>query len=207
MKRFETITKYRTSSFVFSFPIRAALILSGISDPLVHEQAKEILRKMGHFYQVQQDFLDCFGDAEKKGKVDTEQEEGRSCWHFLKAFQFQCFQAEDNSLYAFGDPDKAGNVGRNIEEGKCCWPFVKALELANIEERKSLEQNYGLKDERAVAEVKKIYQKLNLVGEYDKYEEETLKELRKCIEKTCQSTKLPAKMFLYLLGSIIDKQL
>jgi len=165
MNRYESITIYKTSYYSFALPIRAAMLLTGITDPLVHQEAEEILLKMGHFFQVQDDFLDCFGD-----------------------------------------PEKTGKVGTDIEEGKCCWPFVKALELANIEERKTLEDNYGLKDEKAVAQVKKIYNKLDLVGEYEKYEKETFEELKKCIEKTSKSTKLPPKIFLYLLGSIFKRQ-
>jgi len=132
----------------------------------VHQEAEEILLKIGHFYQVQDDFLDCFGD-----------------------------------------PEKTGKMGTDMEEGRCCWPFLKALQLANIEERKILEQNYGLNDEKAVAEVKKIYKKLDLVGEYEKYEKETFEELKKCTEKTCKSTKLPQKMFVYLLESIVNRQI
>lgn len=87
MSRYNSIAKYKTGYYSFHLPVAIALYMAGIRDPELHRQAKTILLEMGHFFQVQDDFLDCYGDSEVIGKIGTDIEDGKCSWLAVVALQ------------------------------------------------------------------------------------------------------------------------
>ena len=52
------------------------MLLLGVDGAREHEIAREVLLPMGEYFQVQDDFLDAFGDPEVIGKVRASTERG-----------------------------------------------------------------------------------------------------------------------------------
>lgn len=117
MDRYNSIVKYKTSYYTFILPITAAMhyvsalefflrmkqmfflpsdiyntcqhvnFQAKINDPEIFRQTKTILMEMGHFFQVQDDYLGCYGELEITGKNNTDIEEGKCTWLVVVALQ------------------------------------------------------------------------------------------------------------------------
>ncbi|XP_041094989.1 farnesyl pyrophosphate synthase [Polyodon spathula] len=79
-ERYKAIVKYKTAFYSFYLPVAAAMYLAGIDSEEQHSNAKAILLEMGEFFQIQDDFLDCFGDPAVTGKIGTDIEDNKCSW-------------------------------------------------------------------------------------------------------------------------------
>nr|KAG5702384.1 hypothetical protein BaRGS_002166 [Batillaria attramentaria] len=109
---YAAIVKWKTAYYSFYLPVALAMYMAGISDEASHSSAKTILLQMGHFFQVQDDYLDCFGAPEVIGKIGTDIQDNKCSWLVVQALtrasaeQRQILQ--DN--YGQHDADKVERV-------------------------------------------------------------------------------------------------
>ncbi len=109
-------------------------------------------------------------------------------------------QVQDDFLDAFADPAVTGKIGTDIQEGKCTWLIIQALQRCTPEQRKVLEQGYGVQDEEKVESVKTIYRDLQLDLVYAEYEVQALRELKTMIEKVDETEGLTRTAFEVMPG-------
>ncbi|GMP64952.1 hypothetical protein CsSME_00025964 [Camellia sinensis var. sinensis] len=117
------IVQYKTAYYSFYLPVACALLMAG-ENLDNHTDVKNILIEMGTYFQVQDDYLDCFGHPDVIGKVSSIVVDYQSLICFygeLKIFDILLCQ-----------------IGTDIEDFKCSWLVVKALELCNEEQKKLL---------------------------------------------------------------------
>jgi len=85
LERYQAIVKYKTAFYSFYFPVACAMYMCGIKDEKLHSDAKTILLLMGEYFQVQDDYLDCYGDPSVTGKIGTDIEDNKCSWLIVQA--------------------------------------------------------------------------------------------------------------------------
>jgi farnesyl diphosphate synthase len=87
MERYKSIVANKTAYYSFYLPVAIAMKMTGYKDPEVYRQTKTILMEIGNFFQVQDDFIDCFGDPSVTGKIGTDIQDGKCSWLAVVALQ------------------------------------------------------------------------------------------------------------------------
>lgn len=106
MDTYSAIVKWKTAFYSFYLPVALAMYMVGISDERCHSTAKSILLKMGHFFQVQDDYLDCYGSPAVIGKIGTDIEDNKCSWLVVQALNHCTPQQKQVLLENYGQHDK-----------------------------------------------------------------------------------------------------
>ncbi|KAL0310802.1 UNVERIFIED_CONTAM: Farnesyl pyrophosphate synthase [Sesamum angustifolium] len=100
------IVQYKTAYYSFYLPVACALLMGG-ENLENHVHVKDVLIDMGIYFQVQDDYLDCFGDPEKIGKIGTDIEDYKCSWLVVKALEY-CSEEQKKTLFEhYGKADPA----------------------------------------------------------------------------------------------------
>ena len=159
---YKRIVKFKTAYYTFATPMRAGLMIGGVSDEEIHSVVEKVALEIGEKFQIQDDYLD-----------------------------------------AFQDPKILGKIGRDIEDHKCSWVCVKTLELANDEQRKRFEDNYGYDDEEKVKTIKQIYNEVGIPEVYKKQEEDSLQRV---LDIIASSSKVKKTWFDPIIAIVHNRQ-
>lgn len=81
------IVTYKTAFYTFYLPAAAAMRLSGIEDEQAYKVANDICVKLGQFFQIQDDYLDCYGDPKVIGKIGTDIKDNKCGWLVVQALK------------------------------------------------------------------------------------------------------------------------
>ncbi|XP_062088056.1 farnesyl pyrophosphate synthase 1 [Humulus lupulus] len=105
------IVQYKTAYYSFYLSVACALLMSGenLED---HVDVKNILVQMGIYFQVQDDYLDCFVDPKILGKIGTDIEDFKCSWLVVKALELSDEEQKKilNENYGKTDPEKVAKV-------------------------------------------------------------------------------------------------
>ncbi|XP_049623471.1 farnesyl pyrophosphate synthase-like [Suncus etruscus] len=132
-KRHKDITLHKPAFYSFYLPVAAAMYTAGIDDKKTHDNAKKILLEMGEFFQIQDDYLDFFGDPNVTDKIGTDIEDNKCSWLVVQCMQ-QASPEQRQILkenYGQKDPEKVAKVKALYEEMDLRGVFTRYEESYN----------------------------------------------------------------------------
>jgi farnesyl diphosphate synthase len=107
MKNYLMMIRYKTAFYSFYLPIALACQLSGKGE--MAQNVRDILFMLGEHFQIQDDYLDCYGDVTVIGKIGTDIQEGKCSWLMVKALELlrtrQDTAAEKRLIQHYGTED------------------------------------------------------------------------------------------------------
>jgi farnesyl diphosphate synthase len=78
---------YKTAFYSFYLPVALAMRMSNVTDESSYKKALDILLPMGEYFQVQDDYLDCYATPEQLGKIGTDILDNKCSWNINVALQ------------------------------------------------------------------------------------------------------------------------
>ncbi|KAI8988159.1 farnesyl pyrophosphate synthase [Mycotypha africana] len=80
VEKHKFIVIYKTAYYSFYLPVALAMHMAGIKNEGAYKQAQNILIPLGEYFQVQDDYLDCYGAPEVIGKIGTDIQDNKCSW-------------------------------------------------------------------------------------------------------------------------------
>lgn len=124
IERYRAIVKYKTAFYSFYLPVAAAMYMAGISSEDEHNNAKHILLEMGEFFQIQDDYLDCYGDPAVTGKIGTDIQDNKCSWLVVTALEVMTPEQRAELEVCYGRHDEAC-----VEKVKALYNTLRMPEL------------------------------------------------------------------------------
>ena len=99
------IVTWKTAFYSFYLPVACGMHLAGETNADAFETAKTILVKMGQYFQIQDDYLDCYADPDVLGKIGTDIQDNKCSWLVCTALQVVSPEQKDIVLENYGRDD------------------------------------------------------------------------------------------------------
>jgi farnesyl diphosphate synthase len=139
MGKYTFIVIYKTAYYSFYLPVALALYYLQLATPSNLKQAHDILIPLGEYFQIQDDYLDAFGDPSVIGKIGTDIKDNKCGWLINQAL-LKCTPQQREILDA--------NYGRKDDAAE-----AKVKEVFHELDLQSVYQNY---EESRVSEIKQM---------------------------------------------------
>lgn len=142
IERYFKIVRYKTAFYSFYIPIALAMIMAGITSQKLYQQAKDILLIMGEYFQIQDDYLDCYGDPKVIGKIGTDIEDKKCSWLVVQALNRATPEQRKVLQENYGQKDE-----HKVQRIKALYREMQLEELFHAYEEKSYKSIVGLLDQ------------------------------------------------------------
>uniref|UniRef100_A0A668TU68 Farnesyl pyrophosphate synthase n=1 Tax=Oreochromis aureus TaxID=47969 RepID=A0A668TU68_OREAU len=100
-----------------------------------HNNAKHILLEMGEFFQIQDDYLDCYGDPAVTGKIGTDIQDNKCSWLVVTALEIMTPKQREELEGCYGQHDEA-----SVEKVKALYNSLQMPSLYQKYEEESYQR-------------------------------------------------------------------
>ena len=164
MDKYTFIVIYKTAYYSFYLPVALALHYLQLATSSNLKQAHDILIPMGEYFQIQDDYLDAFGDPSVIGKIGTDIKDNKCGWLINQALLIASPEQREilNENYGQKDDAKEAKVKKLYDELKLESRY-QAYEEKRVGELRQMidtvDESQGLKKEVFGSFLAKIYKR------------------------------------------------
>lgn len=164
LEKYMFIVTYKTAYYSFYLPVALALHYLQLASEGNLKQAHDILIPLGQYFQIQDDYLDNFGDPSVIGKIGTDIQDNKCSWLINQAIQ-RCTPEQRAVLDASsGRKDQAHEakvkaIFNELELEKVYKEYEEKVVNELREKIAAVDEEKGLKKEVFESFLAKIYKR------------------------------------------------
>lgn len=189
--RYLDIVTYKTAFYSFYLPVACGMHLAGVANEGALAVAKKILIKMGQYFQIQDDYLDCFADADVLGKIGTDIQDNKCSWLVCTALQ-RASPAQRATIAENYGKDDGACIGKIKAVYQCAPSVATSAQKPRVLRCLDVGRRDGV---RACRELK-------LADKFQELEDSSYAELR---EMMASQSEVPEAVFDLFLAKIYKR--
>lgn len=118
---YNRIVKFKTAYYTYHLPMIFGLAVTNRLNSVRAAVVENLAVVMGEYFQVQDDFLDCFGDPVAIGKIGTDIEDKKCCWLAAKFLDTTNGVAESAADVATWKANYGQHDAKKVEQIKAIY--------------------------------------------------------------------------------------
>lgn len=164
LEKHSFIVIFKTAYYSFYLPVALAMYMSGINDEKDLKQVKDILIPLGEYFQIQDDYLDCFGTPEQIGKIGTDIKDNKCSWVINQALLIatpEQRQLLDNNYGKKDDESeqKCKDLFKQLGIEKIYHDYEESIVAKLRKQIDQIDESRGLKKDVLTAFLGKVYKR------------------------------------------------
>lgn len=164
LEKHSFIVIFKTAYYSFYLPVALAMYMSGINDEKDLKQVRDILIPLGEYFQIQDDYLDCFGTPEQIGKIGTDIKDNKCSWVINQALLIatpEQRQLLDNNYGKKDDESeqKCKDLFKQLGIEKIYHDYEESIVAKLRKQIDQIDESRGLKKDVLTAFLGKVYKR------------------------------------------------
>lgn len=164
LEKHSFIVIHKTAYYSFYLPVALAMYMAGINSDQDLKQVREVLIPLGEYFQIQDDFLDCYGTPEQIGKIGTDIKDNKCSWVINQALLHANSEQRKILEENYGRVDdeserKCKEVFSQLKIDQLYYDYEEKTVAKLKEAIAKVDESRGLKQEVLTSFLEKVYKR------------------------------------------------